>query len=167
MSLRRRIHGLQKGEDAASLGLPAQAGGVDALVELQRLHRWWCEAGASKSAAHASQVARASIVYGIADLHFFASGGKAFEQPGKTRELTSQEKQDIEVFGRVTERTQSMMVSQHNFAICNIRATTLNSSAASSACVATRSSFARRAERMLCASNSLATTSSASPVTSR
>jgi len=110
MSLRKRIHGLQKGEDAASLGLPAQAGGVDALVELQRLHRWWCEAGASKSAPHASQVARASIVYGIADLHFFASGGKAFEQPGKTRELTSQEKQDIEVFGRITERTQSKMM---------------------------------------------------------
>jgi hypothetical protein len=110
LSLRKRIHGLQKGEDAASLGLPAQAGGVDALGELQRLHRWWCEAAPAKSAPHASQVARASVVHGIADLHFFVSGGKAFEQPGKTRELTPQEKQDIEVFGRITERTQSRMV---------------------------------------------------------
>ena len=110
LSLRKRIHGLQKGEDAASLGLPAQAGAVDALGELQRLHRWWCEAGPAKSAPHASQVPRASIVYGLADLHFFVSGGKAFEQPGKTRELTSQEKQDIEVFGRITERTQSKIM---------------------------------------------------------
>ena len=109
LSLRKRIHGLQKGEDAASLGLPPQAGGVDPLGELQRLHRSWCET-APKSAPHPSQVARASLVFGIADLHFFASGGKAFEQPGKSRELTPQEKQDIEVFGRITERTQSRMV---------------------------------------------------------
>jgi hypothetical protein len=111
LSLRKRIHGLQKGEDAMSLGLPAQVGAVDALGELQRLHRWWCEAGPAKPAAHPSQVARASLVFGIADLHFFVSGGKPFEQPDKSRELTPQEKQDIEVFGRVTERTQSRMMA--------------------------------------------------------
>ena len=109
-SLRKRIHALQKGEDVASLGLPAQSGGVDPLAEMQRLHRWWCESGAATPAGHPSQVARASLVFGIPDLHFFASGGKAFEPPGKSRELTPQEKQDIEVFGRITERTQSRML---------------------------------------------------------
>jgi len=110
LSLRKRIYGLQKGEDAISLGLPAQVGAVDALGELQRLHRWWCEAGPAKPAAHPSQASRASLVFGIADLHFFVSGGKPFEQPGKSRELTPQEKQDIEVFGRITERTQNRMM---------------------------------------------------------
>jgi cyclic-di-GMP-binding protein len=51
------------------------------------------------------------------EIHFFVAGGKAFEQPDKKREMTSQEKQDIEVFGRVTERTQSMMVSDFNFSV--------------------------------------------------
>ena len=111
LSLRKRIHGLQKGEDAMSLGLPAQVGAVEPLGEMQRLHRWWCETGPAKPAAHPSQVSRASLVFGIPDLHFFVSGGKPFEQPGKSRELTPQEKQDIEVFGRVTERTQSRMMA--------------------------------------------------------
>jgi len=110
LSMRKRIHALHKGEDIATLGLPAQAGGVDPAGEMQRLHRWWCETGPSKPASHPSKVARASLVFGIADIHFFASGGKAFEQPGKSRELTAQEKQDIEVFGRITERTQSRML---------------------------------------------------------
>ncbi|HUP29353.1 MAG TPA: hypothetical protein VM122_04200, partial [Usitatibacter sp.] len=34
---------------------------------------------------------------------------------GQTRELTRQEKQDIEVFGQVSSRTQSMMVAEHSF----------------------------------------------------
>jgi hypothetical protein len=56
-------------------------------------------------------------VLGIADIHFFVSGGKVFEQPDKKRELTRQEKQDLEVFGRVTERTASRMVAEHNFLV--------------------------------------------------
>ncbi len=43
------------------------------------------------------------------------TGGKAFEQPGRQRDLTSQEKQDIEVFGRITERTQNRMMTEHNY----------------------------------------------------
>ena len=44
-------------------------------------------------------------------------GGKAFEQPDKKRELTRQEKQDIEVFGRVREQTQSKMVAEFNYTV--------------------------------------------------
>jgi hypothetical protein len=50
-------------------------------------------------------------VHGLADIHFFLGGGKAFEQPGKERELSRQEKDDIAMFGRVTERTQSFMAN--------------------------------------------------------
>jgi len=56
-----------------------------------------------------------SLVFGFADIHFFVSGGKVFEQPDRKRELTRQEKQDMEVFGQVTERTASRMVAEHNF----------------------------------------------------
>ena len=59
----------------------------------------------------------AGLVFGMPEIHFFVSGGKAFEQPDKKRELTSQEKQDIEVFGRVREQTQSKMVAAHNFTV--------------------------------------------------
>ncbi len=91
MSIRKRIHGLQHGEDPVTLGLPA----------------------APKAAAQP----KAGVVFGIGETYFFLTGGKVFEQPDRKRELTSQEKQDIEVFGRVTERTQSKMVAEHNYTL--------------------------------------------------
>jgi hypothetical protein len=109
-SIRRRIHGLQTGEDVATLGLPPQAASVDSLAELKRLHKLWCEGAPPRPAPKASNTEKAGLVFGIPDIYFFASGGKAFEQPDKKRELTSQEKQDIEVFGRVREQTQSKMM---------------------------------------------------------
>ncbi|HUQ28675.1 MAG TPA: hypothetical protein VM051_08785 [Usitatibacter sp.] len=109
-SMRRRIHGLQTGEDVATLGLPTQAASVDSLAELKRLHKLWCEGAPPRPAPKPSNTDKAGLVFGMQDIYFFVSGGKAFEQPDKKRELTSQEKQDIEVFGRVREQTQSKMM---------------------------------------------------------
>jgi hypothetical protein len=57
------------------------------------------------------------VVFGVGEIYFFLTGGKVFEQPDRKRDLTPQEKQDIEVFGRVTERTQSKMVAEHNYTL--------------------------------------------------
>ena len=114
-SVRRRIHALQSDEDPAKLGLPAQAAGLDLSPQLKRLHKLWCEGAPPRPAGKASELKSAGVVFTMPEIHFFASGGKAFEQPGKSRELTSQEKQDIEVFGRITERTQSRMQAEHNY----------------------------------------------------
>jgi hypothetical protein len=116
-SIRRRIHGLQTGEDMATLGLPAEASALDALNELKRLHKLWCEGAPPRPAPKPSQTDKAGLVFGLNEIHFFISGGKAFEQPDKQRELTSQEKQDIEVFGRVREQTQSRMTPVANFTV--------------------------------------------------
>jgi hypothetical protein len=115
-SMRKRIHGLQADEDPAKLGLPVVAG-VDAASQLARLHRLWCEGAPPRPPARPSEVKTVSLVFGLPDIHFFVTGGKVFEQPDHKRELTRQEKQDIEVFGRVTERTASRMVAEHNFLV--------------------------------------------------
>ena len=112
-SLRRRIHGLRKDEDIASLKLPVQAAAVDALGQLERLHRLWCEGAPPRPAARVPEEQTATLAFGLGEIHFFVSGGKPFEQPDRSRELTRQEKQDIEVFGRITERTATMMVSDY------------------------------------------------------
>ena len=114
-SLRRRIHALQSDEDPAKLGLPPQAAGLDLSSQLKRLHKLWCEGAPPRPPGKASELKAAGVVFTMPEIHFFASGGKVFEQPGKSRELTSQEKQDIEVFGRITERTQSRMHAEHNY----------------------------------------------------
>jgi hypothetical protein len=116
-SLRRRIHGLQTGEDVATLGLPAEAGALDSLAELKRLHKLWCEGAPPRPAPMPSKTEKAGLVFGLGEIHFFVTGGKAFEQPDKKRELTSQEKQDIEVFGRVREQTQSKMMGAFNYTV--------------------------------------------------
>ena len=115
LSLRKRIHGLQNEEDPASLGLPPQVSGLDPLSQMQRLRKLWCEGAPPRPPAKESDVKTAGLVFGLPDIHFFVSGGKVFEQPDKKRDLTRQEKQDIEVFGQVTERTHSRMVAEHNF----------------------------------------------------
>ena len=112
-SIRKRIHGLQGGEDVATLGLPPQSATVDPLVELKRLHKLWCEGAPPRPAPKPSSTEKAGLVFGIGEIHFFASGGKAFEQPGKKdRELTQQEQKDIEVFGRVREQTSLNVMAQ-------------------------------------------------------
>ncbi len=116
-SMRKRIHGLQTGEDVATLGLPAEASALDALTELQRLHKLWCEGAPPRPAAKPPSQPAAGLVFGMVEIHFFVSGGKIFEQPDKKRDLTRQEKQDIEVFGRVREQTQNRMVAEFNYTV--------------------------------------------------
>jgi len=110
-SMRRRIRALQAGEDVATLGLPIAASGVDPYTALQKLAKRWCEPAAPEAAMQPAPGKQAGLVFGLNEAHFFLSGGKSFEQPGKERDLTVQEKNDIAVFGRITERTQSMMVT--------------------------------------------------------
>lgn len=116
-SLRRRIKGLKDDEPPASLGLPPLPAEVEPGHALQRLHRLWCEGAPPRPPAHVPGEKTAGVVFGLAEIHFFVTGGKTFEQPDRERSLTPREKQDIEVFGRVTERTQSLMVTEHAFTV--------------------------------------------------
>ncbi len=116
-TLRKRIHALLNDDDPATLGLPAVASPDDARVQLQRLHRLWCEGAPPRPPAKVPAEKTAGLAFGIPEIGFFLTGGKAFEQPDRKREMTRQEKQDIEVFGRITERTQSFMVSELNYSL--------------------------------------------------
>ena len=112
-SLRRRIYGLNKGEDIASLKLPMQAAAVDALAQMERLHRLWCEGAAPRPPARVPDEKAATLCFALGEIWFFIAGGKPFAQPGQQRELSVQEQKEIEVFGQVTSRTASMMVSDY------------------------------------------------------
>jgi len=113
-SIRKRLHGFSKGESVADLKLPAQATAVDAQQQLQRLHKLWCEGAPPRPAARVPEEKNAGVVWTLPDIHFFVSGGKPFDAPDRAAELSSEEKQDIEVFGRVRERTHSKMANVPN-----------------------------------------------------
>lgn len=116
-SIRRRIHGLKNDEEPVSLGLPAEASALDALDQLVRLHKLWCEGAPPRPPAKVPDETTAGLAFGVGEIHFFVTGGKVFEQPDRKRELTRQEKNDIAMFGRVTERTQSLMMGDLNFVV--------------------------------------------------
>lgn len=115
MSIRRRLKGLQAGEEPASLGLPAEASAIDTLALLNRLHKLWCEGAPPRPPAKIPAEKVVGLAFGLAEIHYFVTGGAAFEQPDKERELTRQEKDDLAVFGKVTERTQQMRLAEYNF----------------------------------------------------
>ncbi|MGE0357055.1 MAG: hypothetical protein AB7P08_09080 [Burkholderiales bacterium] len=116
-SIRRRIKGLQAGEEPVSLGLPAEASAIDSLAQLGRLHKLWCEGAPPRPPAKVPGEKTADLAFGLPEIHYFVTGEKAFEQPDKSRELTRQEKDDLAVFGKITERTQQMRLSEYNFEI--------------------------------------------------
>ncbi len=116
-SIRRRLRGLQAGEEPASLGLPAEAGAIDTLAQLGRLHRLWCEGAPPRPPAKVPEEKSASLAFGLPEIHFFVTGGAAFEQPDKERELSRQEKDDLATFGRITERTQQLRIADYNFTL--------------------------------------------------
>jgi hypothetical protein len=117
LSLRRRIQALRLDQDPVALKLPPNASAGEALHALQRLHRLWCEGAPVRPPGKVPEENSASVAFGLPEAYYFLAGGKAFEQPDRSRELTRQEKQDIEVFGQVTSRTQSMMAPAPSFSV--------------------------------------------------
>jgi hypothetical protein len=118
-SIRRRIKALQAGEEPVALGLPPDASAIDALLQLQRLHKLWCEGAPPRPPAKVPEERSAGLAFGLPEIHYFVTGGATFEQPDKSRELTRQEKDDLAVFGKVTERTQQLRLSEYNFQLEN------------------------------------------------
>jgi len=114
-SIRRRIKALQAGEEPVSMGLPPDASAIDALIQLQRLHKLWCEGAPPRPPAKVPDEKAVGLAFGLPEIHFFVTGGVTFEQPDKSRELSRQEKDDLAVFGKVSERTQQLRLSEFNF----------------------------------------------------
>ena len=118
-SVRRRIHALKNDEDPATLGLPPEASALDCLHQLTRWNQLWCEGAPPRPPAKVPAEKQVGLIFGFPEIHFFLSAGKAFEQPDKKRELSAREKDDIAMFGRVRESTQSAMKVEVNYTVEN------------------------------------------------
>lgn len=113
-SLRRRIKKLADGDDPASLDLPADWSAVDAKDQLVRLHKLWCEGASLRTPSTVPEETVAQLTFGISETHFFMSGNM-FEQPDVKRELTRQEMNDINMFGKVSEATIRARYAEFNY----------------------------------------------------
>ena len=113
-SMRRRIKKLAEGNDPTTLDLPAEWSGIDAQIQLTRLHRLWCEGISARPPATVPGEKDVILTFGITETHFFVSGNP-FLQPGVKSELTRQEMADIEMFGKVSESTIRARYADFNY----------------------------------------------------
>jgi len=115
LSLRRRIAKLQVGEPPVNLNLPTEWTAQEILPQMWRLHRIWCEGIVTRRSGIVPRETGATLAFGINETHYFVTGD-VFEQPGKKRELTRQELNDIAMFGKISETTMRARYADFNFA---------------------------------------------------
>lgn len=115
-SIKSRIALLKKGDTPASLGLgddvPAQL--AEHLLAL--LHRQWCEGKPERFPARKSASGTAELATGMGAMHFYITG-LPFRQPGETKELSKEQREEIATFGRISTHADDEYAVQHGLAL--------------------------------------------------
>jgi hypothetical protein len=117
-TFRKRIKLLRKGESPAALGLGEDCTQPDCEALLTALYRHWCEATPKRrNFARRQGADKAEVAIGVASIHFFLSGEKIFKQPDEKKKLSKREIEDLQFFGRISEKTEKLHLSQLGFAL--------------------------------------------------
>jgi cyclic-di-GMP-binding protein len=114
-SLRARVVKLQEGESPATLSLPTDWPIGEMTTQLRRLHKLWCEPVPMLPPGIVPSQTHAIVCFGLDQFHYFLTGAP-FEQPGRKRELSRQELNDIAMFGKVSEQTMKSLYVEVKFA---------------------------------------------------
>jgi hypothetical protein len=113
-SLRQLITLLKQGQSPAQLGLGEDAHQPGCENLLMLLYIQWCRSGTGRGEQRNTSTEKAQVCLGMHAAHFYISG-RAFRMPGGS--LSRQEEQDLQLFGRVSERTELMLASTNSVAI--------------------------------------------------
>ncbi len=113
-SLRGRVAKLQEGESPAAMNLPTEWPVADMIVQMKRLQRLWCEPVPMFPPGIVPSQTHAIVCFGLDQFHYFLTG-LPFEQPGRKREMTQREMNDIAMFGKVTEQTMKSLYVEVKF----------------------------------------------------
>jgi hypothetical protein len=117
-TFRKRIKQLRKNEDPAALGLGEDCVQPDCEALLTVLYQHWCESAPKRrNFTRRPGVDKAQVALGMAAIHFFVGGEKPFKQPGETEKLSKREIEDLQFFGRISDQTEKMNVSQLGFGL--------------------------------------------------
>jgi hypothetical protein len=114
ITLRQTITLLKQGRIPASLNLgnDARQPGCENLLML--LYVQWCRAGTGRGEQRSSVAEKAQVCLGMHAAHFFI-GERRFRAPGA--KLTQMEEHDVELSGRVSERTERALASAQSMAV--------------------------------------------------
>jgi cyclic-di-GMP-binding protein len=108
-TLRQTINLLKQGQTPAQVGLgeDARQPGCENLLML--LYVQWCRAGTARSEERLVDEEPASVCFSLTAVHFHASGGRPFRQPG---ELTSRERRELDTFGYIARVPEDATVPE-------------------------------------------------------
>lgn len=102
-SLRNRVALLRKGESPARLALGEDCVQPSCEQLLVYLYRQWCQARPLRNPDRARAVDTVQACTHIAAIHYYAAG-RMFRAASEFKELSAQQREEIETFGRVVSR---------------------------------------------------------------
>ena len=114
----KRIKQLRKNEDPAALGLGEGCAQPDCEALLTVLYKHWCESAPKRrNFSRRPGADKAQVALGMAAIHFFLEGEKPFKQPGEKEKLSKREIEDLQFFGRISDQTEKLHISQLGFGL--------------------------------------------------
>lgn len=117
-TFRKRIKRLGKGESPAALGLGEDCVAADCEALLAQLYRYWFKAPSRRrNFTRRPGAEKAQLALGMAAIHFFMNGEKPFKQPGEKEKLSKREIEDLQFYGRISDQTEKLNISQLGFAL--------------------------------------------------
>lgn len=117
ISMRKRIKFLRGGGEAAKLDLGDDCVQPTCEALLSVLYQRWCEIPPPRAFARASAKGSAQVGFEFPALYYFLNNHTLFKQPGDTRDVSPEVALDMQMYGRVTEKTKRLMSSQQAFAM--------------------------------------------------
>jgi hypothetical protein len=117
-TFRKRIKQLRKEVDPAALGLGEDCVQPDCEALLTVLYQHWFESAPKRrNFTRRSGADKAQAALGMAAIHFFLNGEKPFKQPGEKENLSTREIEDLQFFGRISNQTEKLQISQLGFGL--------------------------------------------------
>jgi len=117
-TFRKRIKQLRKNTDPAALGLGEDCVQPDCEALLAVLYKHWFESAPKRrNFTRHPGADKAYVVLGMAAIHFFLGGEKPFKQPGEIEKLSKREIEDLQFFGRISDQTEKLHISQLGFGL--------------------------------------------------
>jgi len=117
-TFRKRIKQLRKNGDPAALGLGEDCMQPDCEALLTVLYQYWCKSAPKhRNFIRRPGADKAQAALGMAAIHFFLGGEKPFKQPGEKEKFSKREIEDLQFFGRISEQTEKLHLSQLGFGL--------------------------------------------------
>lgn len=115
--LRKRIKFLRQGGSPGDLDVGKGCSQPECEKLLILLYKQWCEMPTARICERRDSDSAAQVCFGMPAMHFFINGKKPFEPTDKGANLDWKAAQELQMFGRVSEKSVDLRAEQLGFAL--------------------------------------------------